>query len=252
MAAPKQCQATTRAGTRCMRDALPGSEFCTQHLQISQRARDVKETNLRRMKDSTLQIILTEYTRLTEIDKTVTERYGKVFQHYLTIFTAAVGASFLLLENQESLIYPRLSTGLVLGALILFGEMTYLHLLAIDVTRRGIYRRYELIEAKLARTDDEVHDLFSQRINPLTERLAKSISMRGILQRAIHVSGAKTMVVVLISGLWASLGILLIWPTSILVAVIVAVALVGLFASLHAGHASWRYRAIQRRAHDIE
>ena len=39
----QQCEAVTKSGSRCKRNAVPGKKLCRQHLKIANRTRNCKE-----------------------------------------------------------------------------------------------------------------------------------------------------------------------------------------------------------------
>jgi Flp pilus assembly protein TadB len=206
-------------------------------------ARRNSQTERTPMKESTIQILLAEYDRLKGMEQFWQERHEHTLQFYLTVITAGGGAILFLIEKQVA---PSLLVdivGLILGMVLLIGEIAFLRMMGLDIRSIQNARGYLLIRDKFLSEDPELANAF---LKGLAQNPDRHHSVWSLIGRAFTSSQHKTTIVFmncLVSAgiVDVTMGVWTIW-TSLAVGIVVAI-LVGL---LHVVYASWRYKRAAR------
>jgi hypothetical protein len=198
------------------------------------------------MKEPSIQILLAEYDRLKEMEQFWLERCEHTLQLHLTVITAAGGALLFLIEKQAAISSLANSVCLLLGTVLLIGEIAFLRLMGLDIRAIQNARGYLLIRDKFLSEDPGLANAFLKGIAHDASRYRSSSSIRAVIGRAFTASQQKTTVVFLNCLVFAGvavvkIGVKTIW-TSLAVGIVVAI-LMGL---LHVVYASWRYKKAAR------
>ncbi len=194
------------------------------------------------MDELTVQILLAEYDRLKGVEQFIWESYERSVQLYLAVITAAVGAFLFLAETQMPLSSLRLSLGLLLGATLLIGEVTYLKMLGVDLYMVANGKAFELIQDKFIQANPELVNAFLKDFLDNAEKFNSWSSIRGIINRAFTVSGEKTIVVLLNCLVSSGVVIIIIWPGKAWAAFAIGIVITALAGFMHTIYASWRYK----------
>jgi hypothetical protein len=198
------------------------------------------------MEETSTQILLAEYDRLTRLEVLHIERCGRVLQLYLTVITAVAGVFLVLFENQVPLGTLRISAGLALGGSLLLGEITFLRLLTEDIAIVYLLKRYRLIQEKFIQIDSKLSDAFPERLAQNTKRMRFWSSLRGVVGRGFATTGHKTTTVFLNCLASASVSLVVVWPSTVWIALSVAGGTGVLIGMLHVVYASLRYRVLSK------
>jgi hypothetical protein len=193
------------------------------------------------MQEISAEILLAEYDRLKELEQFRLENYERALQFYLTVITAAAGVLVLLLERQAASSSLPLNIGLLLGLVLVMGEITFLRLMGIDIALTENAKAYLLIRDKFLRADSELGDVFLKGLVQDSKRYRSWASIGGIITRAFTVSQQKTTVVFLNCLVSASIAIVAVWPQTIWIGLAVGIVVTAVVGFLHAVYASWRY-----------
>ncbi len=194
------------------------------------------------MKESSIQILLAEYDRLKGMEQYWLNLYQRGIQLYLTIATAAVGLFLLIAEGQSSLMPLRSQVGLILGTVLIIGEIIFLWLLRVDVGLLTTAKAYQKIRDQFQGEDNELSDAFPKSIIHESSRYRHWSSIRGIMERVFTVSQYKTMVVVLNSLAYVALLLIIIWPRSVWGNVGIGIVTILISGFLHVVYSSRRYK----------
>lgn len=194
------------------------------------------------MKDSSTQLLLAEHERLRAKERGRAEICQQSLQFYLAIISATTAGLLFIVEHQQSLDSMRLNLALLLGVTFLLGEVTYLRLLGEDIGLIEISRRFQVIRDKFIAEDEQLGGLLPVMLVQNAKAFSYWSSARGILDRVLSVSGVKTTVVLLNCFVATGLAIVITWPGSFLVGVLVCLGMAVLVAVFHGLHATWRYR----------
>jgi hypothetical protein len=200
------------------------------------------------MESHTLQILLAEHTRLRELEKSRTETYNAIVQRCLTVSTAAVGATLLLVEKKMLGADSVDTIATVLVVLLLFGLSSLLSLLGIDCALLELSLRYKKIRAKFIALDPTLEQVFPAGFSSEDAGYRKWSSFRGVVKRALTISGPKTTMVFLNSLLAGGLGSALTWSFGSGARISMGSAFAVVFGVIQSVYASWRYKSLHRHA----
>ena len=199
------------------------------------------------MKETSKELLLAEYDRLKTLEQNRMEIYEHSQQFYLTSITAATGIVIYLLGSNplpSSLQFRILP---VLGLLLLLGEVTYLRLVGEDIELLEISKRYQLIRDKFIKEDAGLADSFPKILVQSVERFHSWSSFRGIMGRAVSVSGVKTTVVVLNCVMAVAILIIILLPRTLWLAFVAGVSITIFMALAHVFYAAWRYKNVSKQ-----
>lgn len=198
------------------------------------------------MKDTSMQFLLAEYEHQRALEQARIENYERILQLYLTLLTASTGFLILMLERQAtSSLVPAMS--LLLGFILLLGEVGFLRLIGIDIALADGARAFLLIRDRFVREDSELVGCFLKGIAQDQKRYRSWSSVGGVIARAFTVTQQKTMVVVINCIVTALLVVILIKPSSTWLDLAVGVITAVVTSFLHAIYASWRYRSAAKQ-----
>lgn len=193
------------------------------------------------MQKISAEFLLAEYDRLKELEQFRLENYERALQLYLTVITAVVGVLVLLLERQVVSSSLFLNVGLLLGLVLVMGEITFLRLIGIDIASTEGAKAYLLIREKFLRADSELEGVFLKGLVQDSKRYRSWASIGGIITRALTVSQQKTTVVFLNCLISASIAVVVVWPQTIWIDLAVGIVVTAVVGFLHIVYASWRY-----------
>jgi hypothetical protein len=199
------------------------------------------------MKETSKELLLAEYNRLATLEQNRIEMYQHSQQFYLTVITAAAGLVLFLLGSSLTASTLQSSVVLVLGTVLLLGEVTYFRLIRVDVELLGFSKRLQLIRDEFINEDTGLVDAFPEILVQSTDYFRSWSSIRGIIGRALSVSGAKTTVVLLNCIASVAIVIIIVWPRTFWLGLAVGAGIATLVASLHTIHASWRYKIASKQ-----
>lgn len=198
------------------------------------------------MKEGTINILVSEYQRLTTLEEIRMNYYEKALQLYLTIITATVGAIILLFEKKTDFNMPNDWYLLMLSLLIVFGEITFLRMLGMDVGRLEIGKALQLIRKRFVDNEPDLENAFSQNVSSSKEIYKKWSSINGIIRRSFTLSQHKTFIVIINSMLFTTLIFFLIQPYTInfFVNIFLLIIIFVIYSFFHVLYAHIRYSQI--------
>lgn len=194
------------------------------------------------MKDTSVQILLSEYDRLKSLEQFWLENYERTLQIYLTVITVATGGLIFLLGSPSTPSALRMNVVLLLSTVLLVGEISYLRLMGMEIILAEKAKALQLIRGKFMQQDTELEMAFPKGLLHDTKRYRSWSSVRGIATRALIVSGAKTIVVLLNSLVSTVITVVIVWPQTLWLGIVVGLGAALLTAILHSIHAAWMYR----------
>jgi hypothetical protein len=200
------------------------------------------------MEAHTLQILLAEHARLRELEKARTETYNGVVQRFIAISTTAVGATLLLVEKKIVLGTAGAAVQMVLALLLLFGIISFLGLLGLDSALLSLSLRFQRIREQFLKVEPTLKDVFPSGVLLESNRYRHWSSVKGIVHRALTISGPKTTVVVVNCLLAGGLGYALSWSSGPGIRWIFGVVFAVTFGILQSFYASWRYKSLHKYA----
>jgi len=171
------------------------------------------------VREHSVQILLAEYDRLTGLELSWKGDYGRALQTYLTVISVASGALLFLLggwlgggPGDPSGHDAQIVACVLLGLVVAIGEITYLRLMGLDRRMAETAMGLRLIRDRFREVGPELEGVFLRGVVQDQERYKRWSSIRGIVDRALTVSQAKTTVVSFNCIAWAVLVVLAKWP----------------------------------------
>ena len=204
------------------------------------------------MKEQTWQFLITELAEQHALSRSASEMQHKILQFYFAFITALAGVILYILDKNLPLIEIREDFCYLLGVIVFLGEILFLWLLTSTDAQYNLTLSIQKIRSFFINEDDEtLHDLVNL---PLWDQSSDTVytPVKGIIRyfSSLPTISHKTIISLLNKFAAVVLGVLLIWPPTWLLGIIVCVTIFLAVTLLHILYATWRSATLSKLFYD--